>query len=304
MWHNDAKAIITEGQSAMEQEIKEKKLPDIYINTGKATVLAIIKLIEALAAGYALYYIIMNPQAVQKIVEDFYNGITFSVNTQSSFYSVYQALHNNIQLILAFMLGLIVLDGLGAFFTRFAHKGAGLVRIVHIIRYIFSIIGFIASIYVIYVYISTMVKAAQAANKVGFGDVFAFLGSFELVLYVVFILGAFWILMAYDRYVARAMKQVSLELKTDQIELLRAKNHLGRESAWLCGILGVSAILSVIELVAGESVLANVASFIKPIEILYKGSNVISIIAVAAMAIKFFLVNRCSADFDKAHKLS
>ena len=284
-----------------EQETKEKKLPDVYIDTGKATVLAIIKLVEALVAGYALYYIIMNPRAAQKIVEDFYEGMTFSANAQSAFYSVYQTLYNSIQIILAFELVLLVFDGLGSFFTRFAHKGAGFVKFVHMVRYIFSIIGFLGSFYVIYQYIAAMIKAAQATNKMGFGDIFAFLGSYELVLYVIFILGAFWILMEYDRYVARIMKQVSVEIKAGEIQPMKKKNRLGRESAWLGGILGISAALSIVEIVAGESTLANVSSFVKPIEILYKGSSVMSIAVVAVMAIKFFLVNRCSADFDRAH---
>ena len=287
----------------MEQEsiTLAKSLPDEYINTWKATLLAIIKLIEAVAAGYALYYIIANPHAVQGIVESFFNGMAFSADAQSSFYSIYLILYNSVQIVLAFELALLVLDGLGSFFTRVAHKGSSVVKLVHIIRYVFSIIGFIGCFYVIIRYTTAMINAAQATNKLGFGDVFTYMGSYELVLYIVFILGAFWILMSYDRYVARVMKQVSMEIIAGEIQQMKKKNRLGRESAWLAGILGISAVLSIVELVAGESVLASIASFVKPVQILYRGSNVISITVVAVMVLKFFLVNRCSADFDRAH---
>ncbi len=146
-----------------------------------------------------------------------------------------------------------------------------------------------------------MVKAAQTANKVSFGDVFTFLGSYELVLYIIIILGAFWILLAYDRHVIRAMGHVSKEIKAGMVVSFNKKNHLGRESLWLAGILGFSVALSVVELFAGDSILANIASFVKPIEIFYKGSSVISIAVVAVMAVKYFLVSRCSADFDRLH---
>ena len=286
----------------MELETNTKKLPDQYINTGKATILAVIKLIEALVGSYALYYVIMNPQAVQKVISDFYNGLTFSTDVQSSFYSVYRTLSNSIQVILAIELLLIVLDGLGSFFTRVAHKGSGFVKFVHIVRYFFSLITFIGSFVVIFQYTMAMIKAAQAMNKINFSDVFTFLGSYELILYIIFVFGILFILMEYDRFVARVMKQVSKEIKAGEIQIMQKKNQLGRESAWLAGILSASAVLSVVELIGGGSMLANIVRVIKPVEILYYGSNSISIAVVSVLAVKYFLINRCSADFDRAHR--
>ena len=260
----------------MEQETK--KLPDLYINTGKGTVLAIIKLLEALVAGYGLYYIFTNPQALHKIMNDLFTNL--EVNSQSAFASTYQLLTNSIQYILAFVLVLIVLDGLGVFFLRTTHKGAGLVKFCHTVRYLFSIVGIIASIAIYVQYIINVVKVTQAAKQF-IGDYFAFLGSFELIIDVIILLGVFWLLISYDRYVARVMKQVKIETKAGEIQPFKKKNPLGREAAWLGGI-------------------SAVANFVKPVEIL-RGANVISIAVSAVVAIKFFLVNRCSADFDRAH---
>ncbi len=280
----------------MEQETK--KLPDLYINTGKGTILAIIKLLEALVAGYGLYYIFTNPQALHKIMNDLFTNL--EVNSQSAFASTYQLLTNSIQYILAFVLLLIVLDGLGAFFLRTTHKGAGLVRFCHMVRYIFTVVGFIASIAIYVQYIINVVKVTQAAKQFNIGDYFAFLGSFELIIDVIILLGVFWLLVTYDRYVARVTKQVKIETKAGEIQPFKKKNPLGREAAWLGGIIAASVVLSIVEVVAGDSAISAVASFIKPVGIL-RGASAISIAVSAVVAIKFFLVSRCSADFDRAH---
>ena len=288
----------------MEQEIQNKALsgPESYINTGKATILAIIKLAEALVCGYALYVVLAKPAVIQKALSVFYEGFSFNAQSQSAFFDIYRTLLSSAGYILAFELLLIVLDGFGSFFTRVAHKGAGLVRTVHTIRYIFSIIGFIGCFYIIFRYAMAMMQVAETASRMGMADVFTFLGSYELVIYIIVILGAFWIFMDYDRYVAKVMKQVSLELKAGEIKPYGGKAWLRREALWFACILGASAVLSVVELAAGDSALAGIASYVKPIEILYRGSNVLSIAVVAVLAVKFLLVNRCTADFDKAHQ--
>lgn len=286
----------------MESESRAKKLPAVYINTGKATLLAMIKLIEAVGGCFVLLYIIQNPHSVQKIVSDFFNGLSFSADAKSNLSSIYQILYDSIQAILVFELLLIILDGFGSFFTRVAHKGAGLVRFCHNLRYFFSIIGFILSIIIIIQSIMIMFNATKTANQIGMGEMFAFLGSYQLILYIVFILGAFWLFMSYDRNVAHVMKQISKEIKADAVLSFKGKNRLGRESRWLCGVLAISVVLSIIEIAGGDSMISEIAYFFKPIEILYYGSDLMSIIIVTALVIKFFLVNRCSADFDKAHQ--
>ena len=286
----------------MEMKTETVKLPDQYINTGKATVLAIIKLLEALAGCFALYYVMMNPQAIQKTVQYFYEDLFIQADAQSAFYSIYNTLLYAIQYILVFELLLIVCDGIGSFFVRVAHKGAGLVKACHRIRYIFSIVGFVGCLYIIFKYIQVMVETIKATSQMDYKDIFSLLGSYELVLYVIMILGAFWIILDYDHYVAIIMKHVATEIKANEIQKMPKKNRLGRASAWFCGILTASVVLSAIELAGGESVLASFAGFITPIQLLYRGSNIISFAVAIALAIKFFLVNRCSADFDKLHK--
>lgn len=100
------------------------------------------------------------------------------------------------------------------------------------------------------------------------------------------------------------MKQVSIDIKSNAIQPWHSKNRLGRESAWFCGLFAVSAVLSIIEIIGGDSILSIVASIIKPIEILYSFSTPTSIAIMLLLSLRFFLVNRCSKDFDKAHQSS
>ena len=285
----------------METKVEQKILPDIYINTGKATFLAIMKLVEASAACYALWYVITKPRAISDAVNDFYMGFAITANTQSEFSSIFQFLYNFLQLIVIVGLAFIVLDGLASFFTRVAHKGAGIVKFCHMFRYVFSIIAFLLSLAGIVWYFVSMSKIAQATKQLSFSDMFSFLGSYEMIFYIIVILGAFWIMAEYHHCVGIVMSQVSKEIKAGRIQKFGKKNRLGRESAWFVGVLLVSAVLSVIEIVGGSSVVASIASFVKPVEILHRGSNGVSVAVCTALAIKFFIVNRCSSDFDKAH---
>jgi len=282
----------------MEQKAEIKKLPDEYINTTKGIVLAVIKLLEALVCGYALYYIFSTPQAVRRIMNDLFTNL--EVNSSSAFASTYQLLNDSVQYILGFVLMLIALDGIGGFLLRTIHKGAGLVRFCHLVRYIFSVAGLVVSIVIYVQYIMSLVKVTQTIRQFKKGDCFAFLGSFELIIDAIILLGVFWIFVTYDRYVAKLMKHVKAETKVGKILPYNKKNHLGREAAWLGSVLGVSAILAMIELIAGDSVISFIAGFIRPVGML-RGTNVISVVITAVLAVKFLLVNRCSADFDKAH---
>ena len=286
----------------MEQEkTAVKASPDKYINTGRATLLAVIKLMEALAGLYLIYYIITVPDAVKSLVQNFYEGLSLQGGAESAFGSTYTSLLDMIRIILVFELLLIVLDGFASFFTRTAHKGAGLVKVCHRVRFVISVIGFVFLFVVLFQYIRTVIETSQKMKQMGLGDVFSFLGSYQLILYLIVIVGAYWILVDYDMYVARVMKQVSREVRAGEILPMKKKNRLGRESAWLCGILTASVVLSVVALVGGDGILASVAYYAAPVQLLYRGSNAVSIAAAAVLAFKFFLVNRCSADFDHAH---
>ena len=80
----------------MNQGTGTKKNPDVYLRTGKAAFLAVMKLIEALAGCYALYYVAMNPHVIRGIVENLYEGLSFSVSEDSAFYTAYQILPDNL----------------------------------------------------------------------------------------------------------------------------------------------------------------------------------------------------------------
>ena len=285
----------------MNQGTGTKKNPDVYLCTGKAAFLAVMKLIEALAGCYALYYVAMNPHVIRGIVENLYEGLSFSVSEDSAFYTAYQILPDTIQVVLACELLLIVLDGFAAFFTRAAHRGAGLVRFCHTVRFIFSAAGFLVSAVVICQYILAMNKAAQALNRIGISDSSGFPGLFELILYIICILGAFLLLMAYDLSVSRAMKQVAREINDGAIQRMKKKSRLRCVSACLGILLAASTGLSAAELAGGAETLAAAAAYVRPMELLYKGSGMISIGVTAFLAILLFLVNRCAADFVHAH---
>ena len=98
--------------------------PKSYICTGKALALAILKLLEGLAAVGAAVLLIL---AMDGLPRSFYDA------------------EGIIWLFLIFsMLGLAAADGLGGFFLRVARKGATAVQAAHVARAVVSMIRFIA----------------------------------------------------------------------------------------------------------------------------------------------------------------
>lgn len=123
------------------------------------------------------------------------------------------------------------------------------------------------------------------------------LGSYQLVLYIIFIMFAFIVFIDYDLYVARVMKQVKKEIKAGTVLEMKKKNRLGFESAAFAIILIVSVALSALSLFGGEMLankIANVVSIFSYVNIV---ASVPGIVILSALAIKFLLVNRCNADF-------
>ena len=106
----------------------------------------------------------------------------------------------------------------------------------------------------------------------------------------------------YHWYVGRVMRHVKAETKAGELQAFNKKNRLGREAGWLGGLLAASAVLSIIQIVGGNGIISIIAGIAKPIEVLYSGSSWINVAITVGLAVKFFLVNRCSADFDRAHQ--
>ena len=285
----------------MDGETQIKRLPDEYINTGKGTMLAIFKLLEALAGCFGLLYVMAFPGRVTDAARGMMMSLFMAGNAQSLQLTVFETVLNAINLIAAAELVLIILDGIAGFCVRTAHKGAGLVRFCHHVWFWASILGFILLLVGTVQYMKTLIEIAQQSRKFSYGDLLSGLGSYELFLNLVLVLGGFSILTDYHRYVARGMHQVAIETKTRSIQKFKKKNRLSREAGWLSGLLAVSAVLSVVEIMASSGVVAFIADFIKPIEVFYSGSSWMNVAVTLLLALRFFLVSRCSADFDGAH---
>lgn len=284
------------------QDVPEvsSKQPNLYINTGKATLLAIFKLFEALIGCVALYFIFTASDVIEEILNALFDGLVSQASTSSPLFSFFSLLSSFSSFFLVFETFLVILDGFGTFFVRVAHRGASLVCFCHRFRFICSVISFVLCLFLIFEYMI----ALSRISLLSIGDFFTFMRGYELILSLIIFVGAFWLYIEYDHYVAKIMKQVSIDIKNNAIQPWHSKNRLGRESAWFCGLFAVSAVLSIIEIIGGDSILSIVASIIKPIEFLYSFSTPTSIAIMLLLSLRFFLVNRCSKDFDKAHQSS
>ena len=286
----------------METAAGNKIRPDVYLNTGKATALAVIKLMEALAACYGLWFILSKPEAIPEAVDAFYMGLAIPEASRSSLAVIFRSLYGFLALIAVSGLLSAIVDGFACFFTRVSHKGSGLVSFSHRCSFIVSIVSLVLAFGVIWRYFYMVMRFSQSTRSVSFADIFVFLGAYEALLYIIIVFGSLWIMAAYHLYVARVMSSVKKEIKAGEILPPRKKNRLGREALWLCGILTASVVLSIVQLVSRSSALSDIAAFLKPVEILSFGSNAAAIAVCALLVLKFFLVSRCSNDFDAVHQ--
>ena len=289
-------------KETVDAENKVKRLPDEYINTGTGTALAIFKLIEGLAGCIALWYAIMNPKLMEQAARVFYLDLLGSMSVQSAYFTIYDRLFDYLGLIAVFELLLFILEGFAGFRLRRSHKGAGIIRFCHLVRFWSIVLAGILLLVGVVQYVKIMIELEQTARKVSYRDFFGLLGSYQMLIYIVIALGGFSIMADYHRYVGRVMRHVKAETKAGELQAFKKKNRLGREAGWLGGLFVASAVLSVVQIVGGNSIVSIIADIAKPIEVLYSGSGWMNIAITVGLAAKFFLVNRCSADFDRAHQ--
>lgn len=289
-------------KEAVDEEKKEKRLPDEYINTGTGKALAIIKLIEGLAGCVALWYAIVNPNMMERAAKMFYLDLLGSMSVQSAYFTIFDKLFDYVGLIAVFELLLVILEGFAGFRVRTAHKGAGIVKFCHLVQFWSIVLSVVLLLVGTVQYMKILADFEKEARKFSYGDLFGMLGSYQMLIYIVIALGGFSIMADYHWYVGRVMRHVKTETKAGELQVFKKRNRLGREAGWLGGLLTASAVLSMIQIVGGNSVISIIAGIAKPIEVLYSGSSWINIAITVALAAKFFLVNRCSADFDRAHQ--
>ncbi len=281
----------------------DTRSPEMYIRTRYTAQLAGIRLIETLAAAFALYWVFASPRAAQRIVEDFYSGVASAASSKSDLYSLYRALYDSVQFILAFELVLVIADGIAVFCLWTFRKGAGVSAFIHLVRFVSTLLGFLAAAFAIFRYIAAVVNAARAMHWHTFADIFTFIGSYGLLLYIVFIAGAFGIFLLYDFRVFRTMRQVAREIRTGEILRIdvKKKGKPGTAALRLACVFGASAVFSAVKLLGGGDILAHIAAIVSPVEILYVGANWISAAAVAVLAVKYYLAWCCATYFDSLH---
>lgn len=285
----------------MDGEKKEKRLPDEYINTGNGKALAVIKLLEGLAGCIALWFAITKPY-MKEAARAFYLQLLGSMTVQSAYFTIYDRLFDYLNVIVFFESLLIILEGFAGFRVRTAHKGAGIVKFCHLVQFWSIVLSVVLLLVGTVQYMKILIDFEHEARKFSYGDLFGMLGSYQMLIYIVIALGGFSIMADYHWYVGCVMRHVKAETKAGELLAFKKKNRLGREAGWLAGLLAASAVLSMIQMVGGNSIISIIAGIAKPIEVLYSGSSWINIAITASLAVKFFLVNRCSADFDRAHQ--
>ena len=282
----------------MEEATREKKLPDEYIRTGAGRLLGIIKLLEAIAGCGAFLYLLAKPNVVLLAVRQMAEGLAGAQSTYLTGFDLYfQALTPVILVDLV----LIILESFAGFFTQVARKGAGIVKFCHLFRFWGCVLGDIAILIGVVRYLRAAARIASQAAKVSYGSVFGLLGSTGMLVGFAVLLGGGSILAYYHLCVGRVMRQVALEIREGSMQPFQRKNQLGREAGWLGGLLIFSAVLSVIEL-TGNRLVSGLAWLINPLDLSWGGGGWPGIAIALVLALKFFLVRRCSGDFDRAHR--
>ena len=94
------------------QDVPEvsSKQPNLYINTGKATLLAIFKLFEALIGCVALYFIFTASDVIEEILNALFDGLVSQDSTSSPLFSFFSLLSSFSSFFLVLETFLVVLD--------------------------------------------------------------------------------------------------------------------------------------------------------------------------------------------------
>ena len=284
----------------MRPEVKAAGSPaDSYLLTGKTAVLAIIKLAEAFAGGFMLWYLATHMDTFPNVLRSL---LEISGNDQGRYASVYQSVFRGIQMVMIVQAALIIPDGLSGFILRFTRKGAGMTAFFRLLSFAACIIGFFLGIAGMVLYCNSVIEAAQSIRRLTIGDLISIFGTGRVAVFLAVYSIVFLILIIYHYRAGRMLLCVKKEIKTGKKIDSAKKNRLGSAAAACGAVFAISIILSVVILTGNEKELTDIAGFLKPILTAYRLCGIPGIAAASVLALKFCLINCCCADFRKAHR--
>ena len=224
--------------------------PDLYIKTSSGSILAVMKLLEAIAASLGFAAVLATSNGIASLTEQVVNAVNESLNYLLPSFTARLAgtFARFILLLPAIMLLLVILDGIGVFIMRVSGQGATLVRFVHTIYwlgYIIQIVlfagGFIYSLFEIN---SSMSESSSLVTAILGLYIPVFASTLCCMLFV----------CNYHHDIMVVLGTVQMERLTGKIHPV-GKNHLMGRSGWLAAGSGIlcasSAFLFIYPLVTG-----------------------------------------------------
>lgn len=208
--------------------------PDVYIKTKSGSILAFIKIMEAIAASIGLIILYIGAFGISAALNNYFLELSNALSgyLPSSAIRATGILAQLPLLIPPLFLLLIILDGIGTFMLRFADRGESLVRFVHFIRWILSIIEII-------LFIATIIYSLNGASKLNdaFGSSAGILASIGILGFFLYPLTAvnFGILLFkcnYHHDICTVLKTVHEEKRKGQLALVGENHFMGR-TGWL-----------------------------------------------------------------------
>lgn len=281
----------------------------IYIKTVSGSILAFVKILEAIIAGAGIFAILFISDRIAVLslkIAEYINPYLYYFLPNKIFNIVRNILQFPL-LIPAIILLLVILDGIGVFLMRNANTGEGLVSLIHTIYWIFYIIQLVGMVL-------SAIRLVLGANQVndafsnteggaavstvigGMGVFFfpAFLFSFLITLFM----------CNYHHDILIVLKTVHSERRSGCLQRVE-KNHLVGRTGWFvfgAGLLLFNSILWLLSVAGNVDFVPNeiLENLPKLAPIVWFGIN--SVICLVIF-MKNFALRRCAKNFQKVHRI-
>lgn len=263
-----------------------------YISTKNATILAIIKIVEALAACAILGMLLFYRQHFQTLVEQ--NSFIYQLFREEKAY------HICLYIVIGHLI-LTLLDGVFSLLTRVVKKGAGIVALCHLIRFIF-----LSALVILY---SIVVFQSPNEMRSLFVFIFTYFGVNTLVtgswlqflIFIERVIG--FLIMAIYHYKAFSITyHISKELKAGKLINCddKPQSLKAQISVMLCCIF-VGIIADLIQGYIMGDITVSMAIYINPIWIACGDLQIISIAVIVLYILKLIVLHNCSTHFQTIH---
>lgn len=282
----------------MNKELKTERNPDIYIRSGKTAILAIIKLAEALAGIFAVWYLVTHMDTLPNVLK---NLLEIQTDGESKYAVIYQSVFSGIQMGLIVRAALLVPDGLAVFFTRFARRGAGAAAIIQLLLFVTGMITFLLGFAGMILYCHSVIEAAQSFRRITMEELIGIFGVGRVAVFLAVYSIVFLIIIIFHYRAGSLLLHVRKEINANNIIRPRRKNRLGSALVACAVIFAINTILSVFILITDESQLINAAGFLKPVMSAYRLAGKAGIAISIALTVKFCLASWCNTDFNRKH---